>query len=292
MFKAALAFIPLLSGYIFVTTWFRTSFHIKRDNSQKVYFRAAFWGLWLFLLSFGIATFYRDEFQSYLDFMNSWREKTVLTDGETLPINLMFWAVCLALTLVFGMLGGFFLNWCTALRRTHYSFYAYIFYRLFIDKNRSVLDTLKQLRTEPYQNAKMTVVKDAIHTFNSELEIILLRALEYGMPVSITTSNKVYVGYVMGSIEADPKRESLRILPVVSGFRTHETMKVTFTTSYASLYQSFNDDPELSHLEPKFFELVIPAAEIKSINLFDIKAYTAFQNAKLTDNPSQQELPL
>lgn len=41
MLKAALAFVPLLAGYIFVTTWYQTSFLIKREDSQKVYFRAA-----------------------------------------------------------------------------------------------------------------------------------------------------------------------------------------------------------------------------------------------------------
>lgn len=292
MFKAALAFIPLLSGYIFVTTWFRTSFHIKRDNSQKVYFRAAFWGFWLFLLSFGIATYYRAELQPYLDFLNLWREQSVLTDGENLPINLMFWIVCLAITLMLGMLSGFALNWLTAVANTHFSFYFYGLYFLIKDKDQTFIGKLTRLQRELYQNAKMAEVELAINAFNSEFEIILLRALEHGSPVSITTNSKVYVGYVIGAIDAEPKRESLRILPAISGYREAETMKVIFTTYYASLYQKFNADPELSHLHPSLFEIVIPAAEIKSINLFDIKAYMAFQNANNTANPNQQELLL
>lgn len=292
MFKAALAFIPLLSGYIFVTTWFRTSFHIQRDNSQKVYFRAAFWGFWLFLLSFGIATFYRHELQPYLGFMNLWREQSILTDGEALPINLMFWVVCLALTLMLGMLGGFMLNWLTAIRHTHVSFYVYGIYVIITKKDHGFFEKLKRLQRDLYLNAKTAEIDLAIRGFNSEIEIILLRALEQGMPISVTTSSKVYVGYVMGAIESEPKRESLRILPVVSGYRESETMKVKFTTYYAALYKQFNADPSLHHLHPSFFELVIPASDIKSINLFDIKAYLAFQHLENTGNPNQQEMLL
>lgn len=209
--------------------------------------------------------------------MNLWREQSVLTDGEALPINLMFWIVCLALTLMFGMLGGFMLNWLTAIWHTHYSFYFYALYILITKKDRGFLERLKSLQRDLYQNAKTAEIDLAIRGFNSEIEIILLRALEHGMPISVTTSNKVYVGYVMGAIESEPKRESLRILPVVSGYRESGTMKVKFTTSYAALYQQFNADPDLHHLHPSLFELVIPASDIKSINLFDIKAYLAFQ---------------
>lgn len=286
MFKAALAFIPLLSGYLFVTTWFRTSYQIKRDNSQKIYFRAAFWGLWLFALSFGIATFFRSELQPFLKFMNLWREQIILTDGEALQVNLIFWLLCLGGTLLLGMIAGFILNWITALFSTPLAFY----YFLFKDRKLSFSEKAKLFWYKPYQNAKMSEVKKAIHGFNSEIEIILFRALELGMPVSITTVGKVYVGYVVGSIEAEPKRESLRVLPVISGYRSKDTMKVTFTTFYDSVYQQFNANPKLKHLHPILFELVIPESEIKSINLFDVKAYLEFQKAESTGNPNQLEL--
>ncbi len=286
MLKAALAFIPLLSGYLFVTTWFRTSYQIKRDNSQKIYFRSAFWGVWLFALSFGVATFFRSELQPFLKFINLWREQVILTDGEDLQVNLIFWLLCLGATLLLGMVAGFFLNWLTALFSTPLAFY----YLLFKDSERGFYEKAKLLWFKPYQNAKMSEIRKAIHEFNSEIEIILFRALELGMPVSITTAGKVYVGYVVGSIEAEPKRESLRVLPVISGYRSKDTMKVVFTTFYENVYQQFNANQNLKHLHPVLFEIVIPASEIKSINLFDVKAYLEFQKAESRENHDQMEL--
>lgn len=107
MFKAALAFVPLLAGYIFVTTWYQTSFLIKREDSQKVYFRAAFWGLWLFMLAFAALSWLRPTLDPLLSFFGTWREQEILTDGAPAThIELMFWVITLASTLVLGMVGG------------------------------------------------------------------------------------------------------------------------------------------------------------------------------------------
>ena len=100
------------------------------------------------------------------------------------------------------------------------------------------------------------------------------------MPVSITlASSKVYVGFVTGSIEPGEQREMLRILPLVSGYRQGEAMKLRFSTWYSSIYEQFSVG-ELSHLRPELFEIVLPLADVKSLNLFDIHAYNAFQNDK------------
>jgi hypothetical protein len=284
--KAALAFIPLLSGYIFVSTWLRTSFQTKRDNTQKVYFRAAFWGMWLFLLSFGLATWQRELLHPVLAFFGTWREQVILTDGEPALVNLMFWLFCLGGTLLLGMIGGFALNWITALLVTPTGFYLEGEWLSAKHRHKP-----QQLLRAWYQYAKAYEIKKAIHDFNSEVEIMLLRALEHGMPVFVTTPTKVYVGYVMGSIEAESKRESLRILPVISGYRDSQTRKVIFTTSYLSVYQKFSQDPGLRHLNPSLFEIVIPADEIKTISLFDVKAYLAFQELEASD-PDQLKLEL
>lgn len=292
MLSAALAFIPLLSGYIFVNTWFRTSYQIKRDNSQKVYFRAAFWGMWLFLLSFSLVTHFEALLNPALTFFSTWKEQGILTEGLPASINLMFWIFCLAGTLLLGLVGGFLLNWVTGIIVT-----ALYIRRSFAGGSIPLLQLLwllpvwHKIALALYPNAKKYEIRKAILDFNSEVEIMLLRALEYGMPVSVTTPSKVYVGYVMGAIETDSKRESLRILPVISGYRDSKTRKVTFTTSYLKVYERFSEDSNLSHLQPSLFEVVIAADEIKTISLFDVKAYSAFQEDGAGD-PNQLELQL
>lgn len=64
---------------------------------------------------------------------------------------------------------------------------------------------------------------------------------------------------------------------MVSGYRAGEEMKLCFTTWYINVYQRFKKDESLSLLNPELFEVAFPLSEIKTINLFDIKAYQAFQ---------------
>lgn len=270
MLKAALAFVPLLAGYIFVITWFQTRYLIQREDSQKVYFRAAFWGIWLFLLAFGALSWGRPELKPVVAFLNTWNEQVILTDGKAANVDLMFWLVVLATTLGLGTVGGFVLNWLFALAKVPFREVIRLIVRVVKRRNANFFASI-------YGYSKRAAVKKAIYALNSDLDIVLLRAMEENMPVSITLGHgKVYVGYVTGSIEPGEKREMLRILPLVSGYREGDAMKLKLTTWYISIYKKFNEE-KLSHLRPELFEVVLPLSEVKSVNLFDIHAYRAFQ---------------
>lgn len=270
MLNAALAFVPLLAGYIFVTTWFHTHYLIQREDSQKVYFRAAFWGIWLFLLAFALLSWLRPDLHQILQFLNSWRGQVILTDGQAKPIDLMFWLAVLSTTLLFGLFGGYLLNWLFAVWAIPRPELVRLLIRTLRGRDMAFFSNV-------YGFSKRAAVKRAIHALNSDLDILLLRAMETNMPISVTLGHgKVYVGYVTGSIEPGEKREMLRILPLVSGYRDGDAMKLKFTTWYVSVYQQFNDQ-KLSHLRPELFEIVLPLSEVKSVNLFDIHAYNAFQ---------------
>lgn len=272
MLKAALAFVPLLAGYLFVSTWFPTSYLIKREDSQKVYFRAAYWGIWLFLLSFAFMSMMRTELGSFIAFLNSWREQVILNDGKkAADFDLMFWMLVLGVTLGLGTVGGYLLNWLTAFVSTPRKELVRLLVRLYKKNKANFWATI-------YSFAKRSAVRHAIRALNSDLDIILLRAMEENMPVSITLGHgKVYIGYVTGSIEPGEKREMLRILPLASGYREGDAMKLKLTTWYVAVYQQFANDNTLSHLRPELFEIVLPLSEMKSINLFDVHAYQAFQ---------------
>lgn len=78
MLKAALALFPLIAGYLFVSTWHQTRYLIKREDSQKVYIRAAFWGIWLFLLAFAFLTSLKQKIEPYLAFVREWADLAIL----------------------------------------------------------------------------------------------------------------------------------------------------------------------------------------------------------------------
>ena len=90
-------------------------------------------------------------------------------------------------------------------------------------------------------------------------------------------SGKVYVGYVTRNLNAEVERRYLRMLPIVSGYRTRDTLRVVFTTLYEQIRDEALDPASPFHsLLDKDFELVVPLAEIKTVSLFDFDAYEAF----------------
>ncbi|MGU1087203.1 hypothetical protein ACSEOL_15505 [Pseudomonas aeruginosa] len=270
MLKAALAFIPLLAGYLFVSTWHETRYLIKREDSQKLYFRAAFWGLWIFLLALALTFRFTSDFENGFSFFRSWEGQAVLEikDGK---IDGAFWVTVLGVTLMLGLLGGYLLNWAQAFKAISLKEIFRLGVRLFKRRSVSFLPAI-------YEYSNRAALRRAIHLLNSDLDLILMRALEFGMPVCVTLGHgKVYVGYVTGAIDPGDKKDMLRILPFVSGYRSPGNMKLIFTTWYTDVYQRFNKDQTLSHLNPELFEVVFPVSEIKTVNLFDIRAYQAFQ---------------
>ncbi len=261
MLKAAFALIPLMAGYIFISTWLATRYLIKREDSQKLYIRAAFWGLWLFLLAFVLTYQIKDSILVGLGFFRSLMD-SVPFEAKNEKIDTAFWIFALTMTLLIGTFGGYFLNWSYAV--------ATITIRLIGGK--------KPALSEIYKHARRDSIKKAINVMNADLELILLRAMEENMPVCVTLGHgKVYVGFITGSIDPGDKRDMLRILPLVSGYRKSDDYKITFTTSYISLYDLCTEGKELGHLDPSKFEVVFPHCEIKSVNLFDINAYNASQ---------------
>ncbi|MBK5299709.1 MULTISPECIES: hypothetical protein [Gammaproteobacteria] len=271
MLKAALAFFPLIAGYLFVTTWHKTRYLIKREDSQKIYIRAAFWGIWLFLLAFTFVTSIKQDVEPYLAFVRVWADLAILQDSSDRQIDTAFWVLVLFSTLALGMFGGYLLNWSLAFGTISRK----EFFRLLV---RRVKHRDPHFFRQIYDYSTRAALKKVIHDLNADLEIIVMRALELTMPVSVTMGNgKVYIGYVTGAIDPGDKRDMLRILPVVSGYRAGEEMTLRFTTWYTTVYQRFKKDESLSHLNPELFEVAFPLSEIRAINLFDAEAYQAFQ---------------
>jgi hypothetical protein len=118
----------------------------------------------------------------------------------------------------------------------------------------------------------------AIEHFGNDLEMLLLRSMDLEMPVLLTLgSGKVYVGYVVRLFHPDVERKHIRLLPVMSGYRSDNTQEVRFTTFY-DVIRAQAQDPNSGFygLLERDFEIVIPVAEVKSVSLFDARAFEAF----------------
>ncbi|MDY6815248.1 MAG: hypothetical protein SV598_05115 [Pseudomonadota bacterium] len=111
-------------------------------------------------------------------------------------------AALLLVTILYGIVGGHFLNLLTG---THW----------------------------PYKLA----IK------NADFERLVLRAIERSLPMLVTLENgKVYVGYVIRTIDPLADEKELRLLPVFSGFRSPETGQVTFSTNYSEVLVEISEE--------------------------------------------------
>lgn len=131
-------------------------------------------------------------------------------------------------------------------------------------------------RVKPWN--KPSRAQKAIQYFGNELELLVLRSMDLEVPVLLTLgTGKIYVGYATQLFNPDIERKYLKILPVMSGYRDRTTLEARFTTDYEEVLARAKDHDSAFHdLLDKDFEIVFPVSDIKSVSLFDARAYEEF----------------
>lgn len=97
-----------------------------------------------------------------------------------------------------------------------------------------------------------------------------------------TLSNqKLYVGWVIESPNPRGQEKNFRIQPSMSGYRSKDDGRVTFTTFYDDILQKYKLDPQ----RLRAYEIVIPMDKIVSASGFDLAAYVEFQKKTSVEAP-------
>ena len=95
------------------------------------------------------------------------------------------------------------------------------------------------------------------------------------------SSKKVYIGYVLRTPNLSPQEQFVGLLPVVSGYRDKDTLRLVPTTDYGPAISSgvtpAND-----------FEITFALSSIESANLFDPKAYPLFDQPNIPQGANPQ----
>lgn len=241
-----LLFLPLVGGYAFARTCNVTRYLSAREEGHRLYFRAAFFGVGLFVVvavvRFWLITkfaWYRDIEKELRDILMPYLYVKDSTKTDPFPI---------ALIALFALVAGGPLGKALNV----------IFW-----KGRFLAKAIE----------------------GDYLEVLLSRAATIRMPVSMTLkSRKVYVGFVLQTLDPVKDRKWITILPLLSGYRDKDTSRLVFVTNYQDVYG--NNRPvdgaaklpkPLDHLAPTDFEITIPVGELQSVNLFDVVAYKAFK---------------
>nr|CDQ34166.1 hypothetical protein BN993_03620 [Virgibacillus halodenitrificans] len=274
MLKALLAFIPLLAGYLFVTRWHESRYLIRRQSSQGVYFFAALAGIVLVFCSIVALELIGDHLAPARRLIEVWAKPHLPFDEFQNSDAASYWLTALTFTLVAGATGSYVLNFLQALMSMRTQDYLLL-----------IGSGVEEGRVSPcyyareiYKHSTHQPLRRAINRMNADFEVILLRALELGKPVSFTLhGGKVYVGWLSGAIDPTDSRDMIRMLPLMSGYRKEVTHKITFTTFYHKIYEQIENQSGLTHLTPENFEMAFSFADVQSVNLFDIMAYVEFQ---------------
>lgn len=277
MLQALIAFVTILSGYLFITKWHESRYIIRRQDSQGVYFYAAAAGIVLLLFSVALISQLDSHLIGIKKPLAVWAKSQLPLGENEKSLSAAYWIIVLSTTLSMGLIAGYLLNCLQAV--------------ITMRKKDWVLllgDGIKEKRWNPayyiegvYRYSSINPLRRAINHLNADFELILFRGFDQAKPIGFTLhSGKVYVGQVMGAVDPVDSRDMIRILPMMSGYRDAITHKVTFTTFYKKLYERLDKTEKLQHLHDESFEIVFSFKDVQSANLFDTTAYDEFQKDK------------
>lgn len=262
---APLLVLPLIGGYAFSSIWFVSLFHASRETGHRLYFRAAFYAFFLIIISTQLHVIffsYTDWYPSVIQFL---AKSIKANEARTLIYSNASVIVILCASLFWGVFLGHLLN---------FSKWPFL-----------VNFELPFIAFRPFIWWQKYILKLAIK--NNDFELLLYRGFDKNLPIMFTlNTGKVYVGWLVRAPNPVAKRKAVRILPLLSGYRSNETQRVAFTTDYYDVLEKVGDGEkeELNHLMIGDFEVVIPSSQICASHLFDVSAYLHFQEADQEDS--------
>lgn len=273
---AILFFVPLLGGYLFANSWQLTKYRAAREDSQRLYFLAAFYGIFVAVCAFLIC-------MALLARSSATIEHAGRVILDIAPLSLLeqdakapapeaadagLFTCFLAVSLIWGSALGIVLNKITAIAIAVAEWIGRL-----APEDSGPRKAMRRFARwlDPYLRA----VRDR----GDDIEYLLVRSVERTMPIQVTLSTrKVYIGDVVELIEPQNERKTLRLLPLLSGYRDEVDFSIVFTTSYTDLYaDALNPEAVASSgtvpLKIEDFEVVVQLRDIVSINLFDVDTY-------------------
>jgi len=108
--------------------------------------------------------------------------------------------------------------------------------------------------------------------------------------VSVTlSSKKVYIGYILSTPNLSPGEQFVGILPIVSGYRDKDTLRLVTTTNYGRAIAE-------GAIPPKDFEVTVALASVEIANFFDPDIFLLFDQSPIgtsdTAGVAEQQLAL
>ncbi len=272
---ALLFFLPLIGGFFFASNFLLSLYQTAREETQRFYYRAAFYGIGFSCLG-GILHYFllahSNEYTAAVNFVTSRflnplleRPATASTVGfsATAVAARADLAMVCAWGFVLGAVSPYFLNGLLHLTDKLWSFSR-------VRSKNSFGVALKR------PSLLLTLNRRAI---KDELEKLLADSLLHESHIQVTLENgKVYVGLVTESLDPASLAKYFKMQPFMSGFRSNDDGRVHFTTFYQDVLEGIDSQvpPELR----KSFQLIVPIDKVITASGFNFQAYERFQLCK------------
>lgn len=136
---------------------------------------------------------------------------------------------------------------------------------------------------------------------NHPLETLAIEASATLAPVIFTLkSKKFYVGWVIRPPLEHGKIEHMAFIPLLSGYRDKDTLKIVVTTNYDTHYESMGIFGDITGMEgpPKNdrnltlndFRVVCPVSEIENLSFFDFQTYNRFKELEEIEEKKKRRI--
>lgn len=241
----------LVGGYAFATVWTPSLYHAARESGHRLYMRVVFYTIILLQIALFTHILLYTSSQSYIQIMDFIAYFVGSSSGDLSIFSQPSKISILILTFILGSTLGHVLNfpkWD------------------FLINMRLPFSEIK-----PFFLYNKKLLQHAIK--NNDFEQLITRSVYDVFPILFTLeSRKVYVGWAVSAPNPAHERKSIRILPIISGYRNKDTLEVEFTTDYLPIIDGVLDDKNINYaLED--LEVIIPASSLSSCHLFDMTLY-------------------
>ncbi|MBA0177503.1 hypothetical protein ACI51Z_00685 [Pectobacterium carotovorum] len=252
----ALLIIPLLvSGYIVITTHPYHFYRLHRYDGQLLYMKSATYGVWCFFWTLLIAYIIKWLFPSF-HLVMMLREQLDLKISGQGNERVIGWIILLSC-------GALFISWLWGLGAKKL-----VIYRSKLLNFIHGIDTSKV----DYENVVMLRMRQELINDNP-MDEIFFDSLVDRRSILVTLQNKkTYVGIVNSLGEPNEKEgpnQYISILPIISGYREKDTLKLILENEYKEL-----KDADTS--------VIFPLKEVAQISWFDMETHEKVKNSKLT----------
>ena len=249
--------LPLIGGFAFVTGLWSLRWRSARQDSQRLYYRAALWGVLLASVMAAVHTLlllwplYRHGF----DWLNASALRPLFMTKDTLPDQSLTIRAHVAIVCVYALFIGIVAP--------------------------PVWNGAGSWLSKGSGRDRRVRINQA--SITDPLELLLSRSLLNGEAIQVTLSTgKVYVGYVLAAPDPDLPTKFITLQPLMSGQRDSDG-KVTYTTFYDQILTEFEADPATKDALDSF-QQVIPVDKVVTLSGFNLDAYVRFLADRESEN--------